>query len=267
MCKHRVNGKTCGKYTYYACTPNKDYLLEGHPKSFWLREEKLLEVLTKFFNVYVFGANRRVHLTRALRESFECSAREYHIQMEAVQRVIAEIEDRQNNLVRSLELSGEAGQVAIGEISDLSRELRNLWSRKDDLLAEVEAPELAQTAPELLEMLPFGEVDLADLAEPTLRRLFEVLQLEIHYDWRTNVAECKVTLTDVAIQAQREVTRRILHRAVKLDATSPEPPPPPPFGLRPPGNQHRAGVLADQILISHGFVIDVTHKAQNRTIK
>ena len=43
------------------------------------------------------------------------------------------------------------------------------------------------------------EVDLAEVPEPVLWRLFEAFRLEIRYDKRTDTADCRITLTGTAI--------------------------------------------------------------------
>ena len=48
--------------------------------------------------------------------------------------------------------------------------------------------------PALLDYLPVTAIDLADMPDELSRRLFEALRLEIHYDYNTRTATCRVAL-------------------------------------------------------------------------
>jgi two-component system, response regulator PdtaR len=64
LCGHRLYGKTRrvnDVYSYYACEPVPAHHMDWfatHPKSLWVREDKLLRLVRAFFADRVFGPNR-----------------------------------------------------------------------------------------------------------------------------------------------------------------------------------------------------------------
>jgi hypothetical protein len=70
LCGRRLCGKTrrvddC--YSYYACEPVPAHHAEKewfatHPKSLWVREDKLLDVVRGFFARRIFGPDRHTLL-------------------------------------------------------------------------------------------------------------------------------------------------------------------------------------------------------------
>ncbi|MGI5165691.1 recombinase family protein [Spirillospora sp. CA-253888] len=207
LCQHRTHGKTRRNNTYYVCQPNKNDRTDDHPKSFWLREEPVLEALTEFFNSHVFGPRRRTHLARALNETRERTVGEHQAQLAAVQQAITDIQRRRRNLVRSLEEADGHDQALMNDIRERSLELGRQQTEQNALLAGLEQHEPIQTSLQLLDMLLMGTVDLGNVPEPALRRLLEAFRLKIRYDWRTGIAECQITLTGTAIQTQRETAK------------------------------------------------------------
>ncbi|TDB89877.1 recombinase family protein, partial [Actinomadura sp. 7K534] len=58
-------------------------------------------------------------------------------------------------------------------------------------------------APELLDLLPTGPVDLELLPEATLRRLLDVFGLKMHHDREKSLVNCEVTITSEIVGMQR----------------------------------------------------------------
>ncbi|MWA07166.1 hypothetical protein F8568_043890 [Actinomadura sp. LD22] len=115
--------------------------------------------------------------------------------------------------------SAEAGVLEDGD-GDLIRDIRHrstaLSAERNTKLDELAAHERerpVRSCPELLDLIPVGEVDLASAPEPVLRRLFEAFRLEISYDRRSGIADCKVTLTGAAIDQQGGIATDVMAEA------------------------------------------------------
>lgn len=58
-CEHRMRGRYHHETVYYICDPAKGYAPEGHPRALWIRKDLLMDGLTDFFTVNIFGPHRR----------------------------------------------------------------------------------------------------------------------------------------------------------------------------------------------------------------
>jgi hypothetical protein len=54
--------------------PPYGYLPKGHPRSIWVREDRILEGLSQFFDSNVFGPHRRLELSTTLAQADERAA-------------------------------------------------------------------------------------------------------------------------------------------------------------------------------------------------
>ncbi|MFI9582273.1 hypothetical protein ACIHCQ_10600 [Streptomyces sp. NPDC052236] len=162
----------------------------AHPKSLWIREETLLDSVSRFFATRVFGPDRRTHLAAALEtatnadDSAERTARE----RDALKQAVAAIEQRQSRLIRAL--AEGMGDYGLGEEADpeherafrdgirmehatLGGQRKALSEQLARLLARLENPEPAARRGDaaLLDALPDLDVDLARVPEEKQRQL------------------------------------------------------------------------------------------------
>ncbi len=91
-------------------------------------------------------------------------------------------------------------------------------------LDELEQHVHEQPNPDLLNVLPVGTCDLADLPEAITRRLFEALRLEVHYDKQSNTAVCRITLTGETIPAVQQAANDGVVVPLRPHSTSPHQP-------------------------------------------
>jgi site-specific DNA recombinase len=107
------------------CSPKKAWLPEGHPPStYWVREDNLLDGLTKFLAQHVFGPYRRQLLDANLKTIDENAQHERRQRIAALRRSITDTEVKSRRLVRSLEVAGEVDQGLIRDINERRAELR-----------------------------------------------------------------------------------------------------------------------------------------------
>lgn len=212
MCGRRMFGKTRRDTTYYACQPGAAHNPPGHPKSLWVREDHLLDGISEFFTVNVFGPSRRVRLDSALQGAMDKEAREHQARAESLRLAIDDAEARRTRLVRSLESLEEDDEQLMRDIRARSAVLSAERNARLAELSAVENARPARSCPELLDLLPAGAVDLSKAPEPVLRRLFEAFRLDVRYDKRTDVAECQVTLSDVTLGQQERTATEVLEQ-------------------------------------------------------
>ncbi|WP_407921529.1 recombinase family protein [Actinomadura soli] len=208
-CDHRLRGRYRHETVYYVCDPAKGYIPEGHPKSYWIREDHLMDGLSDFFAVNVFGQHRQAHLGTMLTEAEDLALQEHQDRIDAVRRVIEDIESRRRRLVQNLELM-DGDTDLVNDIRTRSAELSNDRNTRITQLEQLEQAMPARPSPELLDLLPAGPVHLDTIPEALQRKLFEAFRLQIRYDWRTNVADCRITLTASTIQAQERAAQEAL---------------------------------------------------------
>ncbi|GAA2141631.1 recombinase family protein [Actinomadura napierensis] len=213
ICGRRMFGKTRRGVAYYACQPPAAYRAEGHPKSLWVQEEKLLKGVGDFFSLNIFTRSRKARLESGLLKAQYTRTREWESKAEALRQAIDDIEARRTRLVRKLELLEDGDGDLMRDIRQRSAALSAERNAKLDELAAHERQRPVRSCPELLDLISVGEVDLTGAPEPVLRRLFEAFRLEISYDKRSGIADCKVTLTGAAIDQQGRIAADVVAEA------------------------------------------------------
>ena len=189
VCGRRMYGNERRQAAYYMCWPKNNNrgrpdTYTGHPKAVYLREDAVLDAVSRFFADRIFGPQRRAILTADLAtvDDREASARE--AERQRLQRVVADVVRRQNSVVR---------QAQDGDPDDpFTRALRSTFNDLDaervaalSAIAQLDAAdEAAPTLPDavdvdLLDALPYLTSNLADAPEALLRRLFEVTSLAV----------------------------------------------------------------------------------------
>lgn len=220
-----------------------------------------MEGLSDFFAVNIFGQHRYAHLGTMLTQAEERAVQEHQDRIDAVRRVVEDIEDRRRRLVQNLELmDGDADLM--NDIRQRSAELSNDRNTRIAQLERLEQTMPARPEPELLDLLPAGPVRLDAIPEALQRKLFEAFRLQIRYDWRTNTADCRITLTAATIQAQQ--------RAAQEALTTPQPDPgdraPAPMLCVPPRGYTKHWRTLDAhpadglLTISRTFTIGTAHQ-------
>lgn len=201
-CGRRLYGKSKRDIAYYVCAPKKAWVPKGHPRStYWVRESNLLDGLTAFLAAQVFGPYRHQLLDANLKIIDEKVQRERHEKITALRRSTADTDTKSKRLVRSLELAEEVDQAFIRDINERRAELRTQKEALQQQLDEIEDQVQRAPNPTLLDYLPITPIDLTELPDELSRRLFEALRLEIHYNYNTRTATCRVTLLGDTIYA------------------------------------------------------------------
>jgi hypothetical protein len=206
VCDQRMFGKTRHGRAYYNCYPannNADRLDRyppEHPKAIYVREDALIEALGHVIATRVFSGDRHAFLRRGLAgvpsKRREAEAR----RAETLRDQIAELTARQDRLIEELE-------TADGAFRDrLRRRFDTLEADRATKLAHLHDLETATAAAEpeqavdLLDALPILEqVSITNAPEALQRKLYDALQLTIHYD-RPDQARFRLVLTDDTVR-------------------------------------------------------------------
>ncbi|GAA5109812.1 recombinase family protein [Haloechinothrix salitolerans] len=221
LCGRRMNGKTRRALAYYVCAPKKAYIPEGHPTggSFFVREDALIDKLNEFLSHHVFGHYRRALLADRMRDLDEEARHEREQRITALKREIDDIEQRRKRAIHHLELFDEPDAELIRDINERRAQLRHRQVQLKEQLAEAEEA-IAQTPnPDLIDLLPVGQVDVAQLPEDTARNLFEALRLKMHYNKTANTVRCEIDLTAHSITTAQDASNAAI---LPFPRTSPE---------------------------------------------
>ena len=193
LCGRRLYGKTRyvgDVYSYYACEPNPAHHAHRdwyptHPKSLWVREDKLLTAVHAFFARRIFGQHRDALL--AQREQPTLSDNPSVARRAALKTKIREIERQQTNVVTELQTYHPTGDDDLDQQwrTQLRASFAELGNQRKTLQAQLaalaEQPTDSPSDPRLLDQLPVTDVDVAALPEDLQRDLFDSFQLQIRY--------------------------------------------------------------------------------------
>lgn len=188
-CGRRMVGNQRHGAAYYLCNPRNNNRgrpdkFDGHEKALYIREDAIMDVVSRFFADRVFGENRRAILDADLSTVDDRAERERQAERERLQRVLADVVRRQNSVMR---------QAQDGDPDDpFTRALRTTYNELDAertatlgaigaLDIAVDAQPAHPTAADiaLLDSLPYLAANLTSAPEPLLRRLFEVMHLSV----------------------------------------------------------------------------------------
>jgi site-specific DNA recombinase len=222
LCGRRLCGKA-RRISYYACEPvpahhaNEDWFAT-HPKSLWVREDALLELVRSFFSRRIFGPTRQALLT--VTDTDEPATEDPTVARAAtLHHKIKGLEHQQANLVKELREFQSTGDDEIDQQwrDQLRRSFADVASQRKDLAGQLTAltnrPNRHSTNdPGLLDRLPLIEADLARLPEDIERELFDAFQLQIRYHQPTRRITLRVTIDGEALPKMTTVTQRITHR-------------------------------------------------------
>jgi site-specific DNA recombinase len=187
-CGRRMFGNFRHEHTYYTCWPRHNNRgradnYEGHPKAVYLREDAVMDAVSRFFADRVFGPQRRVMLAADLAGVDDRIAEARQEERERLQRAVADLARRQESVLRQ----AQEGDPADPFTKALRGSYNNLHAEKIAALAaitQLDAVDEADTRPGvgdlgLLDGLPFLALSLAEAPEALLRRLFEITQLGV----------------------------------------------------------------------------------------
>jgi site-specific DNA recombinase len=143
--------------TYYTCQPQLDRVgnpqdYADHPRSVYVREDRLLDCVQTFFAQRVFGQDRAVLLRHRMAKQGTHERQDHNKRIAAIEKAIAELGRRQDNLMdeREAKTIDDNDEAKLAELDELR------------IGAEREQPQ----QPELLDMLPQLALDLADAPDP-----------------------------------------------------------------------------------------------------
>ena len=234
-CGVRMHGKrnrhdTVGLY----CQPRNRPRPDGHPPAVWLREDRVMQALTTFFNTYVLGPDRAELVAASLPAAADHASRQHQRGEEAIRRRLDDINDSMDNLIRTLERTRSPGsQFAArteARIVELDQEATKLGLQLRNHQAAT--PPVPANNVALLDHLPIAAIDLNVLSTGRLQRFLDAFKVEIHYDGRTRRArvQAEIAADLVARLAQTvggEDDRRRstpgLHRTTRLAPATPGP--------------------------------------------
>ncbi|CRK59350.1 Site-specific recombinase [Alloactinosynnema sp. L-07] len=188
-CGRRMFGNHRHERAYYMCWPRNNNrgrpdTYAGHPKAVYLREDAILDAVTRFFADRVFGPQRHAILAADIAGIDDRATHERHTERERLQRALADLTRRQNSIMRQAQ-DGDPDdpftKALRGTYNDLEAERTGTLAAITQLDAADDAepsrPGAADIA--LLDALPHLALTLAEAPEPLLRRLFEITQLSV----------------------------------------------------------------------------------------
>ncbi|GAA1814995.1 recombinase family protein [Planosporangium flavigriseum] len=212
LCDHRMFGKTRRGHAYYCCYPagnNADRLDRypaDHPKAIYVREDALTEALDHVIATRIFGPDRHALLRRELADRPGKQRLADAARADALREQIADLAARQDRLIVELETTNPADRAFRDR---LRGRFDALEAERADKTAQLEALEAAShVEPEqdikLLDGLPLlPHLNITEAPERTQRKLYDALQLQIHYD-RPDQARFRIALTDDTVEMLTE---------------------------------------------------------------
>jgi site-specific DNA recombinase len=200
MCGRRMFGKTLRGRTYYACQPGLNLGQAAadrhpdHPGSIWVREDGLLDGLHQLLDERVFGPDRRELLAAELGHETTQRRDDHAARRAALERAIAQIGERQDRLIATLETRDDATGALFDRVRDRMDTLERERTAKVAALRELDQAADPASDPGLLDALPTTTIDWNEVPAEFQRDLFDALQVHIRYDRTTNTAHGQVTL-------------------------------------------------------------------------
>ncbi|GGM81666.1 recombinase [Lentzea pudingi] len=248
-CHRRLFGNANHAGTvYYGCQPKKAYRPDGHPPMFRVREDELLIGVNKFLAHEVFGPYRRSLFAAGRADQEQAATKERADRIAAIERALRENRSRSTNLLRTLEVAADVTDEFVRDVNNRRVELQAERTRLEEQLEAIEVQVREAVNPELLDYLPIAGVDLDLLPDEVSRPLFEALRLEIHYDYETRTAVCRITLTgDTVLAAGRAATEAVAALPKQRSARSEQVCVVPPAGFEPALPPPEGGALSPEL--------------------
>ena len=187
-CGRRMFGNFRHERAYYTCWPRHNNRgradkYEGHPKAVYIREDAVMDAVSRFFADRVFGPHRREILAAEVDGLDDRAAQAREADRERLQRKLADLARRQESVLRQAQDGDPAdpfAQALRGTYNDLHAEKTAALAA----VAQLDAGDEPQTRPGvadlgLLDGLPFLALNLPGAPEELLRQLFEITQLGV----------------------------------------------------------------------------------------
>ncbi|MWA05554.1 hypothetical protein F8568_035370 [Actinomadura sp. LD22] len=191
LCGRRMFGKQDSGNTYYVCSPKRSYLPDGHPAVIRVREEPLMAGLNEFFNREIFGAQRHQRLQALLARMSDQHLDEHQEQVAMAKARIKDLVRRQARVLDPLENLDDPTPALVQRVNERAAEIATELKAAQDRLRELHETAPVHAAPELLDLLPTGAVDLGLLPEATLRKLLDVFGLAMRHDGEKNSSSAR----------------------------------------------------------------------------
>ncbi|MBY8862389.1 recombinase family protein [Nocardia sp. CA2R105] len=199
-CGRRMFGTHRHNITYYSCWPRSNNRGQpdrhaGHSKAVYLREDAILEAITRFFVDRVFGPHRDDIVAADLDGIDDRTERERRFERERLQRVVADVTRRQSSVLRQAQNGDRDDPFATAlrsTYNDLDAEKTAALSSIAQLDATGESGP-SRSGAALLEALPYLMRNLTTAPEPLVRRLFEITQVAVRL--RDNSDYVTITIT------------------------------------------------------------------------
>ncbi len=226
-CGRRMFGAQRPRFAYYVCHPlnnnrGRADKYAGHRKTVYVREDAVAEAVAQFLTDRVFG-QERVRLLLGEASSADKVAAEERLRKRAsLERAIADVEKRQQSVL----LQAQSGDPDDPFTRGLRATYNGLEAEKKAIFTQIEALDAeAASQPELpgpneaalLDALPLLALKLAAAPPELLRRLFEVLRLEVRLLDDDHV-EIAITLPAGDVPDVAEVAERITDQMTDTQA-------------------------------------------------
>jgi site-specific DNA recombinase len=233
-------GKARKERIYYVCRPQPNNIgkmaerFPDHPGSVWVREDPLLAAVAEFFSKRLLGPDRMMLMAADLAGIDQQAATDHSAELEAVRGALDEISRRQDRLIHTLETQDDPTGAVFARVQDRIRFLEAERRTKLQTLAVLEATnDLKESQVDLLEELPLLDIDLLNVPDDILRRLFEAFRLVIRYDRPEHHAVVQATIADGTADHLDSTVVPLVHRQYH-EPEAPEPRPMVPIWVVPP---------------------------------
>jgi site-specific DNA recombinase len=218
-CGRRMYGNHRHGSTYYMCNPasnnrGRPDKHAGHEKAAYIREDAVLDAVSAFYADRVFGPHRRDLLAADLATVDDRETRQREAERDRLQRTLADLARRQNNVMRQAQDCDPDDPFAQGlrqTYNDLETERRTTLAAIAELDAADQAAPARPTAQdaELLDALPYLMLKLAEAPDQLLRGLFEITHLTIRLHPDTDDATISIRLPAEELYTIAEAAERI----------------------------------------------------------
>ena len=200
-CTRRMFGRTVFEYTYYTCQPRDRVAPDGHPRTLSLDEDKLLDLITGFFNARIFGTERLQLASTSADIAAQQAAEEHQQQINAVRYALADIESRQKRLFKILEENDDEEGRLYQQAKQRQEELDTEHALKTAELDHLERtmPSGGAGAIDLLDHLPETKISLLDMPADRLRPFLDAFAVQLRYDLQANSVKIQATVSAEAV--------------------------------------------------------------------